>query len=64
MNLVEKKLSAMPVGSPVRLIQANGQIIEGVLSENDKTTALEVTVTAKVTLMYSQITGIEENNAF
>ena len=64
MNLVEQKLSALPVGSPIRLTQSNGQIIEGVLSGNDKTAALEVTVTAKVTLMYSQITGIEENNAF
>lgn len=64
MNLVEQKLSAMSVGSPIRLTQSNGQIIEGVLSKNDKTMALEVTVTAKITLMYSQITGIEENNAF
>ena len=64
MNLVEKKLSSMSIGSPVRLTQLNGQIIEGILSDNDKTTSIEVTVTAKVTLMYSQITGIEENNAF
>lgn len=64
MNFVEQKLSSMSVGSPVRLTQLNGQIIEGILSGNDKTTALEVTVTAKVTLMYSQVTGIEENNAF
>ena len=64
MNLVEKKLSSMSIGSPVRLTQLNGQIIEGILSDNDKTTSIEVTVTAKVTLIYSQITGIEENNAF
>ena len=64
MNLVEQKLSALSIGEPVRLTQTNGQIIEGVLSANDKTEALEVIVTAKVTLMYSQITGIEQNNAF
>lgn len=63
MNLVEQKLSALPIGSPIRFTQTNGQIIEGVLSANDKTQALEVTITAKVTLMYSQISGIEENNA-
>ena len=64
MNLVEQKLSALPIGSPIRFTQSNGQIIEGVLSENDKTSTLEIIVTAKVTLMYSQIAGIEESNAF
>lgn len=64
MNLIEQKLTSLAVGSPVRLTQSNGQIIEGVISKNDRTTALEVTVTAKVTMMYSQIAGIEENSAF
>lgn len=64
MNLVEQKLSALPIGSPIRFTQSNGQIIEGVLSENDKASTLEIIVTAKVTLMYSQIAGIEESNAF
>lgn len=64
MSILDRKLSAMPVGVPVRFTQANGQIIEGVISENDGSEALSVQISTIVTLKYSQITGIEESNAF
>lgn len=60
MNLVEQKLSALPIGSPIRFTQSNGQIIEGVLSENDKTSTLKIIVTAKVTLIYSQLQELKK----
>lgn len=63
MDIFEQKLSDIEVGTPVRLTQINGQIIEGIVAENDKSNALSVTITANVTLRYSQIAGIEQNNA-
>lgn len=64
MSLIEQKLSAMKVGTPVRFIQANGQIIEGVLAENDGAEALSVQISSIISLRYSQIAGIENNNTF
>lgn len=63
MDIFEKKLSGIQIGSTVRLTQANGQVIEGIVTENDKTSTLSVTITANITLRYSQIAGIEHNNA-
>jgi len=64
MSIFDRKLSAIQVGTPVRFTQANGQIIEGILVENDKSETLSVQISAIVTLRYSQITGIEENSVF
>jgi len=62
MSIFEQKLSAIPVGKSVRFTQTNGQIIEGVLTENDGSEALSVQISKVVTIRYSQIAGIEENN--
>lgn len=48
----------------VHLTQTNGQIIKGILTENDKSESLSVQIVTTVTLRYSNIAGIEENNTF
>ncbi|MDE6679374.1 MAG: hypothetical protein K2K02_10080, partial [Ruminococcus sp.] len=63
MNILDRKLSAMPVGVSVRFTQLNGQIIEGILVDNDGNEALSIQVSKIVTMRYSQITGIEESNS-
>ncbi len=63
MSILDRKLSAMPVGVPVRFTQLNGQIIEGILVDNDGSEALSIQVSKIVTMRYSQITGIEESNS-
>ena len=63
MNILDRKLSAMPGGVPVRFTQMNGQIIEGILVDNDGSEALSIQVSKIVTMRYSQITGIEESNS-
>ncbi len=64
MNIINRKLSELQIGKPVHLTQTNGQIIEGILTENDKSESLSVQIVTTVTLRYSNIAGIEENNTF
>lgn len=42
MSLLDQKLAALPIGSHVRLVHRSGQIIEGVVMENDGKDALSV----------------------
>ncbi|MGN0683491.1 MAG: tetratricopeptide repeat protein, partial [Oscillospiraceae bacterium] len=62
MNLIEQKLSAMQVGTPVRFTTENGQVIEGVVAENDGAEALSVQISSIATIRYSQISAIEINS--
>ncbi len=64
MNIFEQKLSELKAGTPVRFTQSNGQVIDGIISENDGNNSLSVQISSTVTLRYSQIAGIEINNAF
>ena len=61
MNLIEKKLSALKTGERVRFTQKNGQMIDGIVSENDGKETLSVQITSLATLKYEQIAMIEEN---
>ncbi|MEE5992834.1 MAG: hypothetical protein V3G42_06295 [Oscillospiraceae bacterium] len=61
MNLIDKKLSALKAGDRVCFTQKNGQMLTGVIVENDGKETLSVQVTALATLKYEQISMIEEN---
>lgn len=60
MSLLDQKLAALPIGSHVRLVHKSGQIIEGVVMENDGKDALSVQITSTATLRYDQIGILEE----
>lgn len=45
MSLLNKKLSALQPGSCVRFINLSGQVIEGIVTENDKEESLSVQIT-------------------
>ena len=64
MSKFEEKLSGLRVGTPIRFTQNNGQIIEGVIAENDGESMISLAITANITLRYSQIVSFESNNAF
>ena len=60
MNLIDQKLSALKKGDRVHFTQKNGQIIDGVVVENDKKETLSIQITALTTLKYEQVAMIEE----
>lgn len=60
MSLLDQKLAALPIGSHVRLVHRSGQIIEGIVMENDGKDALSVQITSTATLRYDQIGILEE----
>ena len=60
MSLLTNKLSALPPGSHVRFTHVSGQIIEGVVTENDGKESLSVQITSLATLRYDQISLIDE----
>ena len=64
MSILERKLAEAVVGSPVRIIQSNGQSYEGIVTENDGTDSISLQISQSVTIRYSQIMGIETNSAF
>lgn len=64
MDKFEEKISALRTGVPIRFTQSNGQIIEGVIAENDGESMISVAVTTNITLRYSQIVSFESSNAF
>ena len=64
MDKFEEKISVLRKGSPIRLTQSNGQIVEGVIAENDGESMVSVVVTTNITLRYSQIVSFEISNAF
>lgn len=55
MNLLTSKLSALSPGSRVRLTHISGQIIEGVVAENDGKESLSIKIESLATLRYDQI---------
>ena len=60
MSLLDQKLAALPIGSHVRFVHRSGQIIEGIVMENDGKDALSVQITSTATLRYDQIGILEE----
>ena len=60
MSLLDKKLSALQPGSHVRFINLSGQVIEGIVAENDGKESLSVQVTSFATIRYDQIGMVDE----
>ena len=52
MSLLDQKLAALPIGSHVRFVHRSGQIIEGIVMENDGKDALSVQITSTATLRF------------
>lgn len=59
MSLINQKLSEVKAGTPVRFTQRNGQIIDGIILENDGTESLAVQITSTAVLRYEDISGME-----
>lgn len=60
MSLLDKKLSALLPGSHIRFTNLAGQVIEGIVAENDGTESLSVQVTSLATIRYDQIGMVDE----
>lgn len=60
MSLIYQKLSTIQPGTAVRFTQRNGQIVDGVIINNDGTESLAVQVMSTAILKYEDITGLEE----
>lgn len=60
MSLLDKKLSALLPGSRVRFTNLSGQVIEGIIAENDGKESLSVRVTSMATIRYDQIGMVDE----
>lgn len=60
MSLLANKLSALSPGSHVRFTHVSGQIIEGVVAENDGKESLSIQITSLTTLRYDQIGMMDE----
>ena len=58
MNLFEQMLSQAKPGTEIKLTLSSGQVIEGVVTQNDNTAALAVQITSTV-VRYDQIAAIE-----
>lgn len=59
MSLITDKLSAMKPGSHVRFTNVAGQIIDGIVIENDGKESLSVQITMSSTLRYDQVGMID-----
>ena len=60
MSLLDNKLSALLPGSRVRFTNLSGQVIEGIIAENDGKESLSVQVTSMATIRYDQIGMVDE----
>ena len=60
MSLINEKLSAMQAGTSVKITQRNGQILNGVIIENDGKESLAVQITSTAFLRYEDISGAEQ----
>ena len=59
MSLIKDKLSAMKPGSRVRITNVSGQVIDGIVTENDGSESLSVEVKITSTIRYNQVGMIE-----
>lgn len=60
MSLINENLSAMQVGTYVKITQRNGQVINGVVIENDGKESLALQITSTAFLRYDDISGTEQ----
>ena len=61
MSLLDKKLSALQPGSYVRITNLSGQVIDGIVAENDGKESLSIQITSLATLRYDQIGMVSES---
>lgn len=59
MNLFEQMLSQAKPGTEIKLTLLSGQVIAGVVTQNDNTAALAVQITSTAVVRYDQIAAIE-----
>lgn len=59
MNIIENRLTSLEKGTRVRIIPTNGNVIEGVVTENDKSESLCISICSEAILKYSGILGVE-----
>lgn len=60
MSLLTNKLSALSPGSHVRFTHVSGQVIEGIVAENDGKESISIQITSLATLRYDQISMMDE----
>ncbi|MBQ8791707.1 MAG: hypothetical protein IJZ51_10400 [Ruminiclostridium sp.] len=60
MSLFNDKLSKLTAGDHVRFTHSSGQVIEGIIVENDGEESLSVQITSLATLRYDQISLVEQ----
>lgn len=60
MSLLDKKLSVLLPGSHVRFTNLSGQVIEGIVAENDGKESLSIQITSLATIRYDQIGMVDE----
>lgn len=63
MDLFKQKFDSLTPGAHVKLTLVNGQTIEGVVSQKDSNTALEIAVTEKVLVRYDHIVSFSDSGA-
>ena len=61
MDLFRQKFDSLTQGTPVRLTLVNGQTIDGIVSQKDDDSALEIAVTEKVLVRYDHIVSFRES---
>ena len=59
MNLFEQMLSQAKPGTEIKLTLSSGQVIAGVVTQNDNTAALAVQITSTAVVRYDQIAAKE-----
>lgn len=59
MSIIENKLTSLEKGTRVRIIPSNGNVIEGIITENDKSESLCISICSEAILKYSGILGVE-----
>lgn len=60
MSLLTNKLSALSPGSHVRFTHVSGQVIEGIVAENDGKESISIQITSLAALRYDQISMMDE----
>ena len=60
MNLFEQMLSQAKPGTEIKLTLSSGQVIAGVVTQNDNTASLAVQITSTAVVRYDQIAAIEQ----
>lgn len=59
MSFFNKKLSELKTGTQIRLTQKNGQILDGIICENDGFDAIEIQISTYAVIRYNDIVSIE-----